>query len=229
MFDTLLASSTIIGAPRARPVMAALLFHILLIAAAVSSTASPDAGPRPVARDTIRLALTEQATSSPPKSPESLRPGPDAVIPRVPRVPSIPLDAPEFQPPRLSLSPLGRPESSQTSLHRNFGESRVSGDSSRPLFSTIEVDELPEPVEGFQPRYPDELRRAGVSGLVQVQYVVGSDGRVDEQSIRVLASSHPAFLLAALQALRGSRFKPARRGGRPVAVLVQQTIRFWYR
>lgn len=226
MFDTLLASSTI-GAPRARPVMAALLFHVLLIAAAVSSTASSDAGPRPVARDTIRLAITEQATSSPPKGPESLRPGPDAVIPRAPRVPGSP--PPEFQPPRLSFSPLGRPESSQTSLHRNLGESRVSGDSSRPLFSTIEVDELPEPVEGFQPRYPDQLRRAGVSGLVQVQYVVGSDGRVDEQSIRVLASSHPAFLQAALQALRDSRFKPARRGGRPVAVLVQQTIRFWYR
>ena len=70
------------------------------------------------------------------------------------------------------------------------------------------------------------LERAGVSGVVQVEYVVGSDGRVDPQSVRVLASTHPAFLLAALEALRDARFKPARRGGRSIAVLVQQTIRF---
>ena len=65
-----------------------------------------------------------------------------------------------------------------------------------------------------------------MSGLVQVQYVVGADGRVDERTIRVLASSHPAFVVAALQALGDSRFKPARQGGRPTAVLVQQTFRF---
>jgi TonB family protein len=65
--------------------------------------------------------------------------------------------------------------------------------------------------------------------MVQLQFVVGSDGRVDERSIRVLVSSHPGFMLAALQALKGSRFKPARHGGRPTAALVQQTIRFSYR
>jgi len=97
------------------------------------------------------------------------------------------------------------------------------------VFGAVEVDELPELMAEFRPRYPDGLRRAGVSGLVQLQYVVGSDGRVAERSVRVLTSSHPAFLLAALLALRDSHFKPARRGGRPAAVLVQQTIRFRYR
>lgn len=228
MFDTLLPSHTL-GAPWTRAVMSALLLHVLLIVAAVSGTASPDARARPVARDTIRLTITEEATPSPPKSAESLPSRPEAVIPEAPRVPDIPLNAPEFQPPQLSFSPLGRPESSQTSLRRNFGESPVSRDSSRSVPSTIEVDEPPELAEELQPHYPDKLRRAGVSGLVQVQYVVGSDGRVDERTIRVRASSHQAFLLTTLRALRDSRFKPARRGGRPVAVLVQQTIRFRYR
>ncbi len=216
MFDTLLASPTI-GTPWTRPVTAALAVHLVLIVAAVSSTASLPAGARSVARDTIRLEMTEPAEPSRPKIAEPPRSRPRVVIPELTPVPEILLDAPELQPPQLSFSPLGRLDSSPPSLP-----------ALRSSVST-EVDELPELMEEPHPRYPEGLRRAGVSGLVQLQYVVGTDGRVDEQSIHVLTSSHPAFLLAALQALRDSRFKPARRGGRPVAVLVQQTIRFRYR
>jgi protein TonB len=225
VFETLLASHTI-GAPWPRTTMAALLFHVLLIAAAVSSTGSPDAGTRAVARDTIRLAITEQATPPPPKSSASPRSRPEALIPDTPRLPDRRLDAPEFQPPPLSFSPLAAPQSTGNLLYRNSEESPVARDSSRPVFSATEVDELPELTGELHLPYPDEMRRAGVSGLVVVQYVVGSDGRVDRRTVRVLASSHHAFVLAALQALRDGRFRPARRGGRPVAVLVQQTIRF---
>jgi periplasmic protein TonB len=228
VFDTLLASPAR-GAPSTRAVIAALFSHLLLIVAAVTSTASPRAGTRPIARDTIRLEITEQVKPVPPRGAAPRPSGPEPEIPRPPRVPDIPLDAPEFQPPVLTFTPLSLPESSRTPLGRDPRESPVSRDSSRSVFSTTEVDQLPELAQELHPRYPDALRRAGVSGLVQVQYVVGSDGRVDDRSVRVLASSHPAFLLAALQALRNARFKPARRAGQPAAVLVQQTIRFRHR
>lgn len=227
MFDTLLASHAI-GAPWARAVTGALLLHILLIAAAVSRTASPHAGMRPLARDTIRLELAEvrpllpRGGEAPPSQPETIIPGP-------PGVPDIPLQAAEFQLPTFSYRPPGRLLARPEFFHRNSGESGGSPDTVRLVFSATEVDELPEPVDQPNPRYPDGLRRAGVSGLVQLQYVVRIDGRVDQRSVRVLVSSHPGFLLAAFQALRESRFKPARRGGRPAAVLVQQTIRFDYR
>ena len=226
MFDTLLGSPTT-GAPWNRAIMAALLLHGLLIAAAVSSTSSPQAGTRPVTRDTIRIEMAEVRPL--PESEDSPRSRPEAVIPEAPPVPDIALNAPEFQLPYLSFVPPGRHDSIPPSLLRSSGEPRVARDSTRSVFSALEVDELPELVEELHPRYPDQLRRAGVSGQVQVQYVVGSDGRVDQRSVRVLHSSHPAFLLAAVEALRKSRFKPARRGGRPTAVLVQQTIRFSYR
>jgi periplasmic protein TonB len=227
MFDTLLASHAI-GTRWTRAVTAALILHILLIAAAVSRTASSHVGIRPVARDTIRLELAEVRPSS-PKGDEAPPSGPEPIIPDLPGVPDIPLGAPEFQLPTFSYSPPGRAQPRPEFFHRNSGESGGSADTVRLVFSTTEVDELPEPMDQPHPRYPDGLRRAGVSGLVQLQYVVGSDGRVDERSVRVLVSSHPGFLLAAFQALRESRFKPARRAGRPTAVLVQQTIRFDYR
>jgi protein TonB len=99
-------------------------------------------------------------------------------------------------------------------------------DSSRAVFNAVEVDQLPELVGDLRLRYPVGLERAGVSGVVVLEYVVGSDGRVNPGSVRALSSSHPAFFQAALEALRDARFKPARKWGRSIAVLVQQRIRF---
>lgn len=228
MFDTLLASPTV-GARWTRPVTAALALHVLVVVVAVGRATSPPPGTRPVARDTIRLEMTEVKPSR-PKNAELPPSRPDPPIPPPPpSVPDLPLKAPEFQPPAFSLNPPGMAEARRISLHRDVGESPVPLDSSPSVFSALEVDELPELAEELHPRYPDALRSSGISGLVQVQYVIERDGTVNERSVRVLASSHSAFSRAALEALRDARFKPARRGGRPAAVLVQQTIRFLYR
>jgi protein TonB len=224
MLDTLLSSPTI-GAPWTRPVIAALLLHVVVIVVAVGSTASPSPGTRPVARDTIRLEMI-QVKPSRPENAEASRSRPDLPIPAPPPVPDIQLNAPEFQLPSFSFSSPGSSESRRTSPHRDIRKPPVSLDSVPSVFSTNEVDQLPELAVELHPRYPEALQRAGMSGLVQVEYVVGSDGRVDERSLRVLASTHPAFLLTALEALGYARFRPARRGGQPVAVLVQQIIRF---
>jgi protein TonB len=224
MFDALFVPHTI-GAPWTRTVVPALLLHSLVILLAVTSTASaPEAAP-PVTRDTIRLELTAEAQ---PRRVEAPPPPPEAAFPRFPRVPALSFDAPEFQLPRLSYSLPAQPESGPIALGRDGGQSEVADDSSHRLFSTVDLDQLPELAEPLHPRYPEALRRAGVSGLVQVQYVVRTDGRMDPRSLRVLASSHPAFLLAALQALRDARFKPARQGGVSTATVVKQTIRFRY-
>jgi len=95
-----------------------------------------------------------------------------------------------------------------------------------PRFSTSEVDELPELLGVLSPEYPERLRRAGVSGWVRVVYVILPSGLADSASLRVIASTEPGFTTSVIKALLSASFKPARRRGRPVAVLVQQTIRF---
>jgi TonB family protein len=230
MFDTLLVSPAI-GAPWTRAVPAALIFHIVLIAAAVSSTASPPAGLPPVTRDTIRLELAEVR---PPTRAKARPPGLEPIVPAPFEVPDVDLAVPKlplsaFRYPSRSYHPPGQLQFSPDVIQRRLTGVDGSPDTSRAVYSTTEVDELPELLAQPYPRYPDGLRRVGVSGLVRLQFVVGSGGRVDERSIRVLVSSHPGFLLAAFQAVRESRFKPARRGGSPTAVLVEQTIRFSYR
>jgi hypothetical protein len=42
----------------------------------------------------------------------------------------------------------------------------------------------------------------------------------------VIATTDPAFAMSSIEAVLGASFKPALRAGRPVAVLVRQTIRF---
>lgn len=86
--------------------------------------------------------------------------------------------------------------------------------------------EPPVLVAAFRPEYPSLLRQAGVSGQVQVQYVVGISGEVEAGSARILVSSDTLFSQAVLRGLRMARFRPARRDGRAVRVLVRQAFRF---
>ena len=220
MFETLPASVTP-RVPRRRPVLLALVAHVLVIGVAVGGTSSTPEAALGVPRDTIRFEMIEPA--APPES--DFRP--DAFLPRPPEVTEAPFDGPELPAPILSFRGASGPADMSRFLPRpHRGTIAAPIDSARMVFNSVEVDQLPELVRELRLRYPAGLDRAGVSGVVRVEYVVGTDGRVNPESVRVLSTTHPDFFLAARVALRDARFKPARRGGRSIAVLVQQTIRF---
>jgi TonB family protein len=77
-----------------------------------------------------------------------------------------------------------------------------------------------------QPEYPATLRSAGLAGVVLLEFVIDTIGKVEAGSIRVIEGSHPAFEAAARRAVLGARFRPARVGQHPVRQLSQQRIRF---
>ena len=64
------------------------------------------------------------------------------------------------------------------------------------------------------------------SGHVAAQYVVGPDGRVEPESLRVLVASGARFDAQARDIILASRFDPAQRGGRAARQLVQQVLVF---
>lgn len=75
---------------------------------------------------------------------------------------------------------------------------------------------LPEPLETPAPRYPQEALRMRAGGTVRVKVVVAADGSVDR--LELAEASGNRFLdRAALDAVRRWRFRPATRGGQPVA------------
>ena len=76
------------------------------------------------------------------------------------------------------------------------------------------------------PKYPAELKAAGVEGRVLAMYVVNPDGTADTSTLKIQNSSHPLFTQAVREALPSMRFIPAEIGGKKVRQLVQQPMAF---
>jgi protein TonB len=87
----------------------------------------------------------------------------------------------------------------------------------------VYVEELPEVVTKISPAYPDLAREAGVDGTVQVQALVGKDGRVRDTKV---VKSIPMLDAAAVAAVKHWVFKPALSNNKPVAVWVMVPVRF---
>jgi len=73
----------------------------------------------------------------------------------------------------------------------------------------------PRYARDFQPLYPGDERRLGREGLVIVNVLIATDGRV-KQVEKVSAPSDAFFEATQRQALSKWRFRPGTRGGEPV-------------
>lgn len=74
--------------------------------------------------------------------------------------------------------------------------------------------------------YPPEMFLDGIEGVVMLQGVVDTAGRVDSASVRVIRTTSPAFEAAAIAMLLGTRFRPAQRDGRPISALIEVPVSF---
>ena len=212
---------------RTRAGLAAIVLHFTVVLVAVLSTratAQPKSGP---ILDTVRIELPRV-----PTTPTVPRIAPREQLPMVPSAPVVPplqLEPPHASSPtpdRLDFPTLDQGLAtirSKTSI-ASSSDDTSSGDTAAVTAS--EVDHLPELLGDVTPRYPDELRRVGLSGETLLEYVIDREGRVVPGSIRVIRASHPAFAQSAIESLIRARFKPARRAGRSIAVVVRQSIRF---
>ncbi|SQG00878.1 TonB domain-containing protein [Paucimonas lemoignei] len=73
------------------------------------------------------------------------------------------------------------------------------------------------PVYTPKPKFPIELRDAGIAGATRVQFVVHSNGSVT--GIKILKSDNPLFSKAAKKAVKQWKFKPWEvTAGRPASV-----------
>jgi protein TonB len=88
------------------------------------------------------------------------------------------------------------------------------------------VDQLPELLSAPPPQYPELLRQAHIQGVVVVQGVVDTLGRMERGNLRVLFSPHPALSTAAEASIAAAIFRPGRVWGRAVRVLVQVPVQF---
>jgi periplasmic protein TonB len=93
-----------------------------------------------------------------------------------------------------------------------------------PLPALAEGTEPPVPVRTVAPKFPDEMRRNGSSGLVTVSCLIDEKGNVTEP--KVVKASNDAFSAPALEALTKWKFKPAKKDGEPIAIRVNIPVQF---
>lgn len=75
-------------------------------------------------------------------------------------------------------------------------------------------------------RIPPEARQLGVSGTVVVEVQVDTFGHPDAASLRIVASPNPLLEPEARRVVLASRYRPARRDGRAVPVVIRQPVEF---
>ena len=82
------------------------------------------------------------------------------------------------------------------------------------------------PVNIFEPlpHYTEEGRQARIQGVVILEAVVDAEGNV--RNVKVLKGLPEGLSEEAVQAAKERKYRPATRAGKPVAVLINLTVRF---
>jgi protein TonB len=127
-------------------------------------------------------------------------------------------------PPRRSLARSGGSKAGEVGTGRG---AKDSGGSDRSAVNASRgIDRAAAPLAGNpHPRYPTQARSRGHEGRVLIQVSVLGNGRVG--SARVASSSgHGSLDRAALKAVKRWRFRPALRGGKPVAATLTVPVVF---
>lgn len=92
------------------------------------------------------------------------------------------------------------------------------------VFELKDLSVQPRPIYQGEPIFPPEMKRAGISGEVILQFWVRANGTTD--NIKVLRSSNEAFNEPAIRAVRKWRFEPGEKNGEKVNSIVRVPMTF---
>jgi protein TonB len=220
-----LAQDTLAG-PEWGARVASLTLHAGLIALAVWSTQRPPLVPAAPREYPMIFSLPDRnpAAQPPPAAP--------AAPPGTWQLPAVPTLAPLTLPPLVPATAPDWPTVPPELIPGVPAPIAVPPSSSPPVEGLVDVrvvEELPVLLNHPVPRYPDILRQAGIEGRVVVEAVIDSTGRAEREGLRVVSSSHALFGPAATALVLGSRYRPARFGGRPVRVRILVPVDFTVR
>jgi protein TonB len=135
-------------------------------------------------------------------------------------------DLPQVVTPDAFVQPIEPPPPDLTAISKNIvkiPETR-SGLGGIEVFDISKLDQ--QPVAKFQarPQFPFEMRRAGISGEVIVDFIVDTNG--DVRNAFSAHSSQREFEAAAVQAVSKWKFRPGRKNGHAVFTHMQVPIVF---
>jgi protein TonB len=207
-------------------------FHGALIFLAITATKMSAEAARDAPIDTTRVFLKPP----PPAPPPPDQPPPEVVVAQNPppkgfqtivapdqiptEIPPIDLNEKPFDP--KDFTGKGVEGGSGIGVVGGTGPVEVQGE----VFLEAQLDDPVQAISQPTPRYPPVMQAAGIAGKVTIQFIVGTDGKVEPGSIKILSSTNKAFEEPARETIAKSVFRPAKYRGQPVRQLVQQVINF---
>ena len=96
---------------------------------------------------------------------------------------------------------------------------------SGPKVVFIPYDDPPVAMSPIRPKYPEIAQEAGIEGVVVVQAFIDDKGRVKE-TIILKGVPNTGLDEAAMEAIRSTRFKPAKQRERSVGVWISIPVNF---
>jgi protein TonB len=178
--------------------------------------------PKPVVKEkeeVIQIAIPKIEPDE-PEVVEDQPPTPQDIAPPMQQ------DVPQVVTPDSFVQQIEPPPPDLSAISKNIvkiPETR-SGLSGIEVFDISKLDQ--QPVAKFQarPTFPFEMRRAGISGEVQVDFIVDTNG--DVRNAFAAHSSQREFEAPAVQAVSKWKFKPGRKNGHAVFTHMQVPIVF---
>ncbi len=220
MFDTLIESRRKSEKKKYFGVgIVSLFMHTVIITAAVIATLTAGPADNSVKVDTTMVYLQQEQQQKQPEPQPVL----DVQLKGFQTV-VAPTDIPTNIPPINLQEHFDPKDYSGSGVEGGVGNGIVP--SSDQVLSVEMVQEKPERLAGPPPVYPPLLQQAGIQGVVRVEAIIDTSGRVEPNSVRVVESPNPGFDQAAKIAVLKSLYRPARVYGRAVRVLIQQPINF---
>lgn len=172
--------------------------------------------------ETREVATADASEAPPPPPPEDLPPPPEEQEEQ---------DKPEMEepPPPMTLSQLEmalNPGAGNAMGDFGFGDFDTGIDAlgDMEIFDLRDVDKQPRPLFQVTPNYPYALKQAKIDGWVQLEWVIDAEGRVLRPT--VVKSSNREFNQPAIESIMRSKWSPAEKNGKPVAVRVTQRMDF---
>lgn len=205
-----------------------LILHLTVGYAAIRATAGAAEELTKVLQDTTQFQL---APVPPPPPPD--QPPPEAIVSANPpplgfQTVMPPTEIPKDIPPVNLNERFNAADFTGKGVEGGIagGVAGGTGPVTGETFLQTEVDDPVQQINIPKPRYPPVLQQAGVSGSVDVTYVVDTLGHAEPSSWKVQKSTNQQFEAPAREAIMKGVFKPARIKGGAVRQLVQQRIAF---
>ena len=96
---------------------------------------------------------------------------------------------------------------------------------SGPKVVFIPYDDPPQPMTSIRPQYPEIAQEAGIEGVVVVQAFIDKKGSVKD-TIILIGIPNTGLDEAAMEAIRKTRFRPAKQRERAVGVWISIPVNF---